>query len=61
MREFNIIVAKFPPGHDLSGFQWQDFGRQSQAEFDEMLSFVTTLADRRAVKRLFDDNKISRD
>ena len=56
--EFGAIFRQFASGHTLCGMKWVDFIRQTAVELAEVLVFVPSLADKRALSRLHLDNAV---
>ena len=51
-QEYDKILGTFSSNHNLFGLRWVDFKRLSENELQEMFTYVTSFAHRRALQRL---------
>ena len=54
--EYDNIIQTYKRGDDLHKLRWQDFISSNQSELQEILQATTSLAHKRALKRLFSDH-----
>ena len=54
---FDAFFRQFQAGHTLFGLKYQDFVDQNEVELQEVMVLVPSLADRRALSRIYRQNQ----